>query len=343
MRLMGTLDVVMRLALSGMRSCDLATVVSSQRCRSLFRCSSSALSNSVPCSMAVSGAFCSSMVNDSSSLRLYVCKNGYVYYVGLHFWLWDHCTIFRLEVWAYHSPFDVVEFVLESLPGGLSREYGALKSSRAILGDISEIVGYFSQRPPGPSCPVGKVVPQVIEGEILDRFPLVPGTLHLERAEPVVDPFFRQTLAALRGKHEGPCCVASGLQVRIERLASLVQQIYLTLLAPIMSHMEPSLPGTHVGMGHLQPGELAHAAARPIAQGEEGCSTLVFCLLNQRTQDKALLLRELLKSGQRHGGKLDAAGRVALEQPLLLDQKLGKIADARFHARPVVKTQTFLL
>jgi hypothetical protein len=41
--------------------------------------------------------------------------------------------------------------------------------------------------------------------------------------------------------------------------------------------------------------------------------------------------------------KLDAQGRVALQQPLLLNQKLGEIADGGFDARKVIETQSFLL
>src|SRR5258708_5606766 len=44
-----------------------------------------------------------------------------------------------------------------------------------------------------------------MEGEILDRFPLILRSLSLEHAEPIVDPFFRQPLAALRRKHVGAC------------------------------------------------------------------------------------------------------------------------------------------
>ena len=43
------------------------------------------------------------------------------------------------------TAFDVVELVFESLSAGLSGKYGALKSSRALLGDIPEIVSHFFQ------------------------------------------------------------------------------------------------------------------------------------------------------------------------------------------------------
>ena len=137
-----------------------------------------------------------------------------------------------------------------------------------------------------------------MEGEILDDCPLVPTALRFERAEPVVDAFFSQALTALGGKHIGPPGVTPGLQVGIKRLAGLVHQIDIAPLAPIMAYMQPASLGTHIGVGHLQPGDLAHPAARPVAQGEEGGSPGIVCLLDQRVQDKALLVREQSRSEQ---------------------------------------------
>src|SRR2546425_4316790 len=125
-------------------------------------------------------------------------------------------------------------------------------------------------------------MPQIMEGEILDRFPLVLRGLSLERAEPIVDPFFRQTLTALRHKYIDTFCVTSGLQVLIKWLAGFVHQIDITPLASLIAHMEPSRLWTHVGMGHLQPGDIAHPASRPVTQGEEGCSASISILLDQR-------------------------------------------------------------
>src|SRR5258708_23286237 len=101
-------------------------------------------------------------------------------------------------------------------------------------------------------------MPQVMEGEILDQFPLALGGLSLERAEPIVDPFFRQTLAALRHKYIGPFCVASGFQVLIERLAGFVHPIDITPLSPLIAYMEPSYLCTHIGMPHFRPRDIAH-------------------------------------------------------------------------------------
>jgi len=81
---------------------------------------------------------------------------------------------------------------------------------------------------------VGEVVPQVLEGKVLDHFPVVFGGLSLECPEPAVDPFFGQPLAALRRKHVSTRWVASGLQVGIQRLAGLIQQIDITPLASLM-------------------------------------------------------------------------------------------------------------
>src|SRR2546421_8145494 len=239
--------------------------------------------------------------------------------------------------------FDVVELVFELLPAGLCGGDGALESRRPYPGALPHIVGHFFHCPPRLVCPLGEVVPQVIESDLRNHSPLARCGLGLERAEPVVDALFGQALAALREKHIGARGVNSGLQVVIERLAGLLQQIDLPRFAPLIAHLEPSLLWTHVGIGHLQPGELADPAAGPVAQREESSPASILILIDQRTQDGALLMREQWRSEQRHRRKLDAACRVALEQPFLLDQKIGKGADARFHARAVVETESLLL
>src|SRR6266480_3471948 len=99
-------------------------------------------------------------------------------------------------------------------------------------------------------------------------------------------------------------------------------------LAPLITHVEPSLLWTHMGMHHLQPGDLAHPASCPVAQSEEGGSTSISRLFDQRVQDGTLLWREQsLSPEQPRGGKLNATSWVALEHLLLLNQKIGKIAD----------------
>src|SRR5579863_10362454 len=65
MRSIGTLEVVMKLSRSCIRSCDFLTVVCSHSARLTVRRSNSAASNNVPCSTTGffdSAAFCSSMM-----------------------------------------------------------------------------------------------------------------------------------------------------------------------------------------------------------------------------------------------------------------------------------------
>jgi hypothetical protein len=128
------------------------------------------------------------------------------------------------------------------LPADRRRGDHGLKSRHPLLGDLSQIVGHFFGEPPCRSCPLGEVVAQVIEGEILDHCPLLPAALRLERAEPIVDAFFGQALTALGGKHIGSLAVTAGLQVGIERLAGLVQQIDIPPLAPTLQ----SIPSRYV-------------------------------------------------------------------------------------------------
>src|SRR5205085_10800746 len=102
----------------------------------------------------------------------------------------------------------------------------------------------------------------------------------LELAEPIVDRFFCQPLTALREKYIGPPWFASGLHVRIERLASFVHYSNIPPLAPLIANMEPSLLWTHMSMYHLQPGDIPHPAARSAAQGKEGRPTSISFLLH---------------------------------------------------------------
>jgi hypothetical protein len=105
----------------------------------------------------------------------------------------------------------------------ISKGGGVLKSRHTLSGDTPKIVRHFFKWPPRLSGPLAEVMPQVMEGDILDHFLLDLCGPSLELAEPVVDGFFRQPLAALREKHIGPLCVTSSLLVHVERLAGLFQ------------------------------------------------------------------------------------------------------------------------
>ena len=62
-------------------------------------------------------------------------------------------------------------------------------------------------------------MPQVMEGEIVNQFPLALGGTSLERPEPVMNPLFRQALAALRRKDVGPISISTRFEILVERLA----------------------------------------------------------------------------------------------------------------------------
>lgn len=68
---------------------------------------------------------------------------------------------------------------------------------------------------------MGEVIPQVMEGEIVNPFPLVIGITGFERLEPVRNPFLGKALATLRWKDIGPICISTRLEILVERLMSL--------------------------------------------------------------------------------------------------------------------------
>src|SRR2546423_3566933 len=171
---------------------------------------------------------------------------------------------------TYKTTLSFLHFQIMSLPLSLlsipSMNFrGDLPKSRKspLRSGKPKITPHFLKRPPCLLCPMGEVVPQVIESEILDQWELVLCSLCLELAEPIVDAFFGQLRAALRDKHVGTCYITPGLQVLIERLVGFVQQIDITYLALFVTNLEPALLWINMGMGHLQPGDLTHPAARP--------------------------------------------------------------------------------
>ena len=116
---------------------------------------------------------------------------------------------------CFHLSLNTVEIMFDLFADFLSRAFCGLQSSHSLSSDIPKIVHHFFWCPPCLSGPRGKVVPQVMEGDILDHFRLVFRTLSFKRAEPIVDPFLRQSLPALRREHIGSCCVAGRLQICI--------------------------------------------------------------------------------------------------------------------------------
>ncbi len=98
-----------------------------------------------------------------------------------------------------------------------------------------------------------EVVPEVMEGEIMDICPLVFRRPRFQHAEPVVNPFFSQAIAALRWKDVGSVGISTRLKVLVERFSSLVHQINIAPLSALVADMQPPDFGTNMRMSHLQP------------------------------------------------------------------------------------------
>src|SRR6266702_6036004 len=129
-----------------------------------------------------------------------------------------------------------------------------------------------------------------MESEVVNQFPLVLGGTRFERPKPVVAPFFGQALAALRREDIGSISISTCLQILIERLASFIHQIDIAPLSTLVAHMQPPDLWTNMCMGQLQPGDITDPATGPVAEREDGGSTPIFLLLDQRAQNIALIL-----------------------------------------------------
>jgi hypothetical protein len=144
------------------------------------------LSNVVPCGEAGSNIHACSMRARTSSARLSVIDYRREILYG-YFMSSPVCSLSSY----------VFQFLFHLLPAYLSIAYRGLNGRCPFLRDVPKIVRHFFKRPACLACPVGEVVPQVMEGEIVNQFPLALGGTNLERPEPVVDPFLGQALTTL--------------------------------------------------------------------------------------------------------------------------------------------------
>lgn len=94
----------------------------------------------------------------------------------------------------------IFQFLFHLIPAYLSIVYSGLYGRRSFLCDVPKVIGHFFERPASLSCSMSEVMSQVMEGEIVNEFPLILGAICLQRPEPVMNPFLGQALAPLRGK-----------------------------------------------------------------------------------------------------------------------------------------------
>src|SRR5260370_29942919 len=85
-----------------------------------------------------------------------------------------------------------------------------------------------------------EVVPEVMEGEIMDICPLVFRRPRFQHAEPVVNPFFSQEIAALRCKDVCSISISTCPEILVERLTRFVDKINIAPLSTFVSTSYPS-------------------------------------------------------------------------------------------------------
>jgi len=134
-----------------------------------------------------------------------------------------------------------------------------------------------------------KVVPQVMEDEIMDICPLVFRRQRLQRAKPVVNSFLGKALTTLRRNDVSPFSISTRLQILIEWLSSVVYEIDIAPLTSFIANMQPSDFRTNMGIGSLELGDNTDPASRPVAECENDSTASILLLLGQRTQNIALI------------------------------------------------------
>src|SRR5215469_15601126 len=98
---------------------------------------------------------------------------------------------------------------------GLNGRCAARSHMPKVIGDLFK----------GPSCrtrAVGKIMPQVMEGQVRDKFPLLMGSPLLQGPKPVVNAILSKARAPLRGEYVGTGRIASAmLEIDCTGLAQL--------------------------------------------------------------------------------------------------------------------------
>src|SRR5438105_4584520 len=175
-----------------------------------------------------------------------------------------------------------------------------------------------------------------MEGKIVNQFPLAFRCTSLKRPEPVVNPLLSQAFAALRCKDIRSIDITASPKILIQWLTRFVDEIDIAPLAAFITNLQPSDLRTNMGMSHLQPGNITDPASCPIAQCEERGPASVSLLLNQRTQDITLILRELARCKSVLWWNIHSPGWVPLQQSLFLHQPPSEAADGRFYPRAMI-------
>src|SRR5260221_9146919 len=86
--------------------------------------------------------------------------------------------------WAGILAFDLFEFLLDLLTAHLSIPRRGLDRRCTLLGDMTQVVGNLFNAPSSLSRPMGEIVPEVMECDIMDEIPLLFGGLFLESLKP---------------------------------------------------------------------------------------------------------------------------------------------------------------
>jgi hypothetical protein len=107
--------------------------------------------------------------------------------------------------------------------------------------DMPKVISNLLKRPSCLTSTMREIMPQVMEAEIGDEFPLFVIGLSFEGTKPVVDPIFGEVCASLRSKDVLTLLLTSTmLNVVVERTASFVQQINITELLSFMADTHPT-------------------------------------------------------------------------------------------------------
>jgi hypothetical protein len=93
----------------------------------------------------------------------------------------------------------------------------------------------------------------------------------------------------------------------------------------------------------FEPGDIAHPAAGPVAEGEAGGAAKRTVALHERAEDVALVAGQLAGCEEWLGGERHTAHGVTLKQALFLDKPTSEAVEHRLAPGPVTHTQPLLL
>jgi len=117
---------------------------------------------------------------------------------------------------------------------------------------------------------MGKVVAQIVKGDIVDKVPLGLRGTRFEGPKPVMDAGFSQAFITLRNEDVGARNVTTAVEeVVVEWAARFVVEVNIADLAAFVADVQPAGFAREMGVLQPQPCDVTDTTPGPVAEREE--------------------------------------------------------------------------